>query len=336
MRLYRQWRPDGQRERSELRLCDSCSGWIGGLVAAARGEREGAPLFGSPSGAGRRLVFGDQCQVCYGMPSERGARIGWVSPGGSRLEVFACAACEAWIVSLASDGRTVRGAGDREIDGPYGSWPHPNLKGVRIWPGIEDRGTRAMAEETCSAMGMELVEEGHDVGVVEATGRGQAAKSLRNGRGGRRGTVVVAGLRERKDLAAALEAGGSCWMTLPLTPQQLTAGIVAALRAGAVAGWERTTCLPFAEPGTMARTVVVFRPEAGADPFEVGWLLRRFARGYDTVEWLDGAIVVEPRAGREQAHQIAARLQLLLRGRAEAVVMEPGDLRGPVRFEAAG
>jgi len=336
LRLYREWRPDGERERTEHRLCETCSKWMGGLVAGARGEGSAASMFGSPSSGGRRLVFDDQCQVCCGMPAERAARIAWVSPSGARLEVFACPACEAWLVSLASDGRTLRGAGDREIDGPYGAWPHPNLKGTRVWLGIEDATARAVARETCESMGIVLAPGEADVAVIEATVRGNAARSLRGGHGGRRGTVILAGLRERRDLANALEAGASCWMTLPSTPQQLTAGIVVALRSRGGMVWERSTCLPFADAGTVDRPVIAFTPAEKADPFEVAWLLRRFARGYDTVEWLAGKILVGPRADREQAAQVAARLQLLLRGRATAAVLEARDLPGRVRFEAAG
>src|SRR3990172_3716406 len=193
-RLYRVWRPDGQRHAAEHRLCDACSEWLGGLVAIARGEGAGKPVFGSPSGRGRRMVFDDQCQVCCGMPTGRAARIAGVSPAGKRLEVFACAGCEAWIASLAADGRTVRGVADREVDGPYGSWPHPNFRGVSVRIVMEDRAARAVAVETCERMAVNVVPGQAGIVVLEATARGSAGRALRAGVRGERGTVVLAGL----------------------------------------------------------------------------------------------------------------------------------------------
>lgn len=336
LRLYREWRPDGQRHAAEHRLCDACSEWLGGLVAIACGEGAGTAVFGSPNGGGRRAVFDDQCQVCREMPADRAARIAWVSPGGATLGVFACAGCEAWIASLAADGRTVRGVADREVDGPYGTWPHPNLRGIRVRLAVEDSAARAVALETCERMAVAVVREQADIAVVEATARGSAARALRTGIQGGRGSVVLAGLRARKDLAAALQAGARCWMTVPLTPQQLTAALVAALRPAGRSGWEPETCLPIADPATMDRPVVLFTPAAGADRFEVAWLLRRFARGYDTVEWLDGRIAVTPRVHADQLPQVAARLRLLLEGRATAEVVGVRALPGRGRFEAAG
>jgi hypothetical protein len=335
-RLYRGWRPDGHRQTTEHALCDTCSEWLGGMVATARGEGPGEAVFGSPNGGGRRLVFDDQCHVCCEMPTDRAARIAWVSPGGGKLEVFACAGCEAWIASLAADGRTVRGVADREVDGPYGSWPHPNLRGVSVRIVMEDRAARAVAVETCKRMAVNVVPGQADIVVVEATARGNAGRALRSGVRGERGTVVLAGLAARRDLAAALAAGASCWTTVPLTPQQLTAGLVGALRPQAARGWEQETCLPIADAASMDRPAVLFAPAVGADPFEVGWLLRRFARGYDTVEWLDGRIAVSPRVHPDHVAQVAERLRLLLAGRATAEISGVRELPRRGRFEAAG
>ncbi len=306
------------------------------MVAIARGEAAGEAVFGSPNGWGRRLVFDDQCQVCCDIPTARAAKIAWVSPGGGKLEVFACAGCEAWIASLAADGRTVRGVADREVDGPYGSWPHPNFRGVSVRLVVEDRAARAVALETCERMGVHVVPGQADIVVLEATASGAAGRALRSGVRGERGTVVLAGLGARRDLSAAIEAGASCWMTVPVTPQQLTAALVAARRAGAGPAWEPQTCLPIADAASMDRAGVLFAPAAGADPFEVGWLLRRFARGYDTVEWLDGRIVVSPRVHPDHVAHVAERLRLLLEGRATSEIFVVRDLPRRVRFEAAG
>ena len=306
------------------------------MVAIAREEGAGEAVFGSPNGRGRRLVFDDQCQVCCEMPTDRAARIAWVSPGGGKLEVFACAGCEAWIATLAADGRTVRGVADREVDGPYGSWPHPNFRGVSVRIVVEDRAARAVAVETCERMAVNVVPEQADIVVLEATARGAAGRALRSGVRGERGTVVLAGLGAKRDLSAAMEAGASCWMTVPLTPQQLTAALVAARRAGASGAWEPQTCLPIADAASMDRAAVLFAPAVGVDLFEVGWLLRRFARGYDTVAWLDGRIAVSPRVHPDQLAQVAERLRLLLEGRAIPEVVVLRDLPRRVPFEAAG
>jgi hypothetical protein len=335
-RLYRAWRPDGQRPAVEHRLCETCSEWLGGMVAVARGEGGDEAVFGSPSGRGRRLVFDDQCQVCCELPTDRAARVAWVSPGGGKLEVFACAGCEAWIASLAADGRTARGTANRELDGPYGSWPHPNFRGLSVRIVVEDRAARAVAMETCERMAVHMVPGQAGIVVIEATARGAARRALQAGVRGERGTVVLAALGARRDLAAAIEAGASCWMTVPLTPQQLTAGLVAALRPQPARGWEPQTCLPIADAASMDRAAVLFAPAVGADLFEVGWLLRRFARGYDTVEWLDGRIAVSPRVHPDQVAQVAERLRLLLEGRATVEVAAGRDLPRRVRFEAAG
>jgi DNA-binding response OmpR family regulator len=207
---------------------------------------------------------------------------------------------------------------------------------MRVRVAVEDAATRALAMETCERMAVSVVQEQADIAVVEATPRGSAGQALRSGVEGARGTVVLAGLRARKDLAAALQAGASAWMTVPVTPQQLTAGLVSVLRAKTTHGWEPDTCLPIADPASMDRPAVLFTPATGVDRFEVGWLLRRFARGYDAVEWLDGRIAVTPRVHPDQVAQVADRLRLLLEGRATAEVARVRDLPGRGRFEAAG
>lgn len=336
MRLYRRWRTDGARSASEYWLCEPCSEWLGGLVASARGGAGQGAVLGSPSARGRRLVFDDQCQVCCEVPSGRAATIAWVSPAGRRLAVFACAGCEAWIVSLATDGRTVRGEAGREIDGAYGLWPHPNFRGFSVRVLVEDAAARNLVIETCSQMGMTPTTGPADVTVVEATPRGSAVHALRTGAGGRRGTVVLAGLGARRDLAAALDAGGDSWLTVPVTPQQVTAGLAAALNPNRLRAWDPATCLPIADGAALERPAVVFTPAAGADPFEVGWLLRRFARGYDGVEWLDGEVLVTPKVPASGLARVAARLRLLLEGRATMRVVSTGEVPARRRFEAAG
>ncbi|MBK7126047.1 MAG: hypothetical protein IPI85_08425 [Dehalococcoidia bacterium] len=335
VRLYREWRPDPHRTGSVVPLCESCAEWLGGLAAAARAPDGTHRVLGGPSAGNRKLVFEDQCQVCCEMPVGKAARMAWVSPTGRRLELFACTGCEAWLTALASDGRTVRGSGDREVDGPYGNWPHPNLRGLKVHLDVEDHASRSLMAETCRAMGMELTSEPADILITQATAAGHAARKVRERRGLDIAAIVVAGLRAKRDLAQALEAGARCWATIPVTPQQLTAVLARASR-GEVGSWDAETCLPVLHTSKLDRPVVQCDPLPGTDLFELGWLLKRFSRGYDEVGWHDGVILIVPRAPSDQLTGVASRLSVLVDGRCTFAVVNPRDVRPPARFEAAG
>lgn len=335
MRLYRSWRPDGQRTGSTTPLCEACAEWVGGLAAAARTPDGTHRVFGGPSAGNRKLVFEDQCQVCCEMPNGRAARLTWVSPAGSRLQLFACTGCEAWLTALASDGRTVRGAGDRDIDGPYGSWPHPNLRGLNVRLDIEDHATRALVAESCRAMGMTVTPEDADLLLVQATPAGHAARAVRERRGLDLAAIVLAGMRARRDLAGALEAGARAWITAPVTPQQVTAAVSRATR-GEFGAWEAQTCLPVVDPAKLDRPVVQCEPFEGTDLFELGWLLKRFSRGYDEVGWHQGRILITPRAPSDVVEAVAERLAVLVDGRCVFRVLRPSQVEPAERFEAAG
>jgi hypothetical protein len=335
MRLYRTWRPDSHRPGSAVPLCESCAEWIGGLAAAARTPDGLHRVFGGPSAGNRKLVFEDQCQVCCEMPTGRAAKLGWLAPSGEKIELFACTGCEAWLTALASDGRSVRGVGDRNIDGPYGNWPHPNLKGLQVRLDIEDHATRALAAETCRAMGMVVTPEAADILLTQATPSGHAARSVRERRGLDLSAVVLAGLRARRDLAGALEAGARAWTTVPVTPQQITAALSRATR-GEGGGWHLETCLPFVDVTRLDRPVVVCEPMAGAELFELAWLLKRFSRGYDELGWHDGSVLIVPRAPTDHVANVASRLAVLVDGRCSFSILEPKDVSPAQRFEAAG
>jgi len=335
MRLYRSWRPDGHRPGSAVPLCESCAEWLGGLAAAARTPDGTHRVLGGPSSGNRKLVFEDQCQVCCEMPVERAAKLAWVAPSGERVELFACTGCEAWLTALASDGRTVRGDGDRDIDGPYGNWPHPNLRGLKVNLDIEDNTTRALIAETCRAMGMELTAEPADLLLTQATATGHAARKIRERKGLDLTAVVVAGLRARRDLEQALEAGARCWATVPITPQQLTAALSHASR-GDSGAWDAETCLPILDIRKLDRPVVQCEPFPGTELFELGWLLKRFSRGYDEVGWHNGTILVVPRAPSGHISSVAARLSILVDGRCSFSVLRANQVKPPTRFEAAG
>lgn len=335
MRMYRTWRPDGNRTGSTLPLCGSCAEWLGGLAAAARTPDGSHRVLGGPSSGSRKLVFEDQCQICCEMPSARAAKLAWISPRGERVEIFACTGCEAWLTALASDGRTVRGTGDRNIDGPYGNWPHPNLRGLKVHLDIEDSTTRALTAETCRAMGMDLTTEPADLLITQATATGHAAHKIRERKGLDLTAVVLAGLRARRDLEQALEAGARCWATIPTTPQQLTAALSRASR-GDVSAWDPETCLPRIDVQRLDRTVVECKPLPGTELFELGWLLKRFSRGYDEVGWNNGSVLVVPRAPSDHVAGVAERLSILVDGRCTFSVLRPAQVTPPARFEAAG
>ncbi len=335
MRHYRNWRPDPLRTGTTVPLCEGCAEWLGGLAAAARTPDGTHRVFGGPSAGDRKLVFEDQCQVCCELPTERAAKLSWLSPGGRSLEVFACTGCEAWLTALASDGRTVRGSGDRQVDGPYGNWPHPNMQGLQARLEIEDHAARSLVAESCRAMGMTITAADADLLLTQATTAGHAARSVKERRGRDLAVIVLAGLQARRDLSQALDAGARSWMTVPATPQQVTAAISLATR-GAAGAWEPETCLPIVDVTQLERPVVQCEPLSGTDLFELGWLLKRFSRGYDEVGWHDGTVLVIPRAPSDQVGGVAARLAILVDGRCTFTVLRPNQVSQRTPFEAAG
>jgi len=335
LRLYRQWRPDAHRPGSTVPLCEGCAEWLGGLAAAARQPDGAHRVLGGPSAGGRKLVFEDQCQVCCEMPSTRAARLAWVSPSGQRLELFACTGCEAWLTALASDGRTVRGAGDRDIDGPYGQWHHPNLRGLHVRLDIEDHSTRSLVAEACRTMGLVLEPDDADILLTQATQGGHAARAIRERKTHDLAVVVLAGLRARRDLAQGLEAGARAWTTVPVTPQQVTAAISRASR-GDYGAWDQETCLPIARVDRIDRPVIQCEPLPGTEFFELGWLLKRFSRGYDDVLAHNGMVLVVPRTPPEHVPAVAERLSILIDGRCVFRVLRPADVGATRRFEATG
>ncbi len=335
LRLYRSWRPDAHRPGGNLPLCGPCAEWLGNLAAAARTPDGIQAVLGGPSAGKRKLVFEDQCQVCLEMPTGRAARLAWVSPSGERLQIFVCAGCEAWLTALASDGRTIRGAADRNIDGPYGQWPHPNLKGLHVRFDIEDRATRTVVSETCASMGMIVAADSADILLTQAAAAGRAARTIRERRGLDIAAVVLAPLRAKRDLAESLEAGARAWTTVPVTPQQLTSALSRASR-GETGAWDTDTCLPLIDASKLDRPAVLCTPIPDTDLFELAWLLKRFSRGYDDLAWHDGAILIVPRAPTDLVANVATRLAVLIDGRCTFSIVRPRDVAPAVRFEAAG
>src|SRR6185295_5376452 len=150
------WVTDGAAKIARVPVCEACESWLAGLVASARGFRSPVEgLFGAPSSGGRRLLFDDQCQICCEMSAVAGALVETLVKPGSRAALprtFACVFCAAWLFSLATDGKSVRERASRQIDGPYGDWPHANLRELFIEADVVDRGVAETIAEACRVM----------------------------------------------------------------------------------------------------------------------------------------------------------------------------------------
>ena len=209
---------------------------------------------------------------------------------------------------------------------------------VKIAPSILSADFARLGEqvaETCRAMGMTITQDAADILLVQATPGGHAARTVRERRGMDLTSVVLAGLRARRDLAQALEAGARSWVTMPLTPQQLTAALSRASR-GESGAWDAETCLPVINLDGLDRPVVSCLPSPGTDLFELAWLLKRFSRGYDDLCWHNGSVLIVPRAPTDHVANVAERLAVLVDGRCSFSVLAPHQIPASARFEAAG
>jgi hypothetical protein len=341
MRVDTGWVTDESATIARVPVCEACESWLAGLVASARGFRSPVEgLFGAPSAAGRRLVFEDQCQVCCEMPGGVGSLIETLVQPGSRAALprtFACVFCSAWLFSLATDGKSARDGASREIDGPYGDWPHANLREVFVEADVDDRGVAQTIAEACRVMEVAMAAAlPGSVLFVEASGGGRAAPRIARDRVYRTATIVVAPITARRDLLASLDAGATNWLTAPLTPQQVSAALGATLphRLPRM-NWDPVTALPFAQLEGSGRPALVIEPAGAMDPFEAAWLTRRFSRGYDQVVSANGQIVLLPRAPQDQLELVRERLTHLLGGRCTITPYVAADV--PVRrLDAAG
>lgn len=302
-------------------LCGGCLDWLRGVLGGTRTPGP-TPLLGVPSTNGRALVFGDQCQVCHGTATAE-ALVECIAPvtrGDSMLPLRVCRSCEAWLGAFASDGRSARGQSGRAIDGGYGEWLHPNLRGLSVQAIVSDHASRAAIKQACEGMDVALGAASASVLLVEA-GAGRAERVIRADGTARLGRIVLAALSSHGELLAALRAGATDWLTLPLTPQQLTSALVRAGRGYmGVREWDGETALPILHPPPELPGMLTVRPATGLLRFEVAWLVRRFARGYDELGVLDGEIVLVPRVPEAGLATVAERLANLLRGRCEVAV----------------
>lgn len=332
LRFGSNWEPDPSLPVRRHPLCDVCERWLHGLLEEVRSTtgRRRVPLLGAPSTGGRLHVFQDQCQVCLAVPQGQGAMIDCVSSDSSReswTPLFACPSCDAWVGSLAEDGRSARGEAARAIDGRYGDWPHPNLRELRVTVDVADAGAAATIRNACETMGVQIAARSQLAGSVlfaEVSPGGSIARMLRDVADQTRARIVLAPLGTARELREALAAGASYWLTLPVTPQQVAAGLAQAIRTGPRFSWDEETCLPIASLDDNVRPAIAFSPRRGTDSFSLAWLLRRFARGYDDVVSNSGQVVLLPRVPPEQVDSVRSRLELALAGRCRAVVLTDG------------
>lgn len=338
-----EWRVDLERPPGRHPLCGPCQVWLAGILDEVRvGGGKPSSLYGSPTTNDRALLFDDQCNVCHALPSGYAAAIDCVSVSASPQSwapLLVCGSCDAWIASLANDGRSARGRVDRGIDGPYGEWPHPNLRELSVEMEVVDQGARSTIFESCIAMEVPVRSGAQPASpavlFIEASQGGDVSSLVRGSRASRPGVIVLAPLNGHDGLRKALEAGATGWLTVPLTPQQVTAALTGALRKGLRRAWDPETCLPIASLVDVARPTLVLEPEAGVTRFEVAWLAKRFCRGYDELAVAGGHIVLLPKVPADRLHQVRERLSGLLAGRCGIVAIESHHREGQ-RFDAAG
>lgn len=344
LRFGSSWQPDQRLPVRRHNLCGVCERWLRGILDEVQSpeSKRRTPLLGAPSRGGRLLVFEDQCQVCLAVPQGQGAMVDCVAAETNRESwqpLFVCPSCDAWIGSLAEDGRSARGGASRVIDGGYGDWPHPNLRELRVTIEAADRAAIATIQNTCETMGVRVVpraEQGGAVLFIEASPGASIVRALQESLTRTRARVVLAPMGAARELREALAAGASHWLTLPITPQQVTAGLATATRTGIRINWDERTCLPIVSLEENLRPAIAFTPMAGTDLFTLAWLLRRFARGYDDVVSSGGQVVLLPRAPAGQLDMVKSRLEIALAGRCQALVLTNGQQAPYRRIDLAG
>ncbi len=317
-------------------LCAGCVQWLTEAVNVARSPVVVAtPLIGVPGGAGRALVFENQCRLCLATDVNDAVQIDCVAASGNSKAwslPWVCPGCATWIESLAADGRSARENAMRVIDGPYGEWPHPRARHLEAELAVRDSAALAVVVETCSALGVRARprKSGPPAEVLFAevplpTDRLPAGQTR----------VLLAAFSARRALLEGLDGRTVAWLTIPVTPQQVAAALGRLVRErGLRMAWDRKTGLPLANVEAGGRSYLRVEAGPGTTSFEIAWLLRRFTRGYDDVVTFAGDIVVVPRAAPRDLPLVARRLGGLLAGRCELRVVEAEGQ--PARFEAAG
>lgn len=313
-------------------MCGWCARWLAQLAADAR-SGEGR-LFGQPGANGRHLVFDDQCAVCCESPAERAERVAWEREEQAAGELFLCVPCARWLLGLATSGRTLQGSRGRHLDGGYGAWPHPRLRGMRTWRRVRDRGVAEVIAAAAAAMGLLEAASPEEADAVLAEAGAGAADLCRELGPAAGRVIVLAGPGAQVETARALEAGALGWATVPATPQQLTAALARLARGEGPGGWDPATCLPLLEPGRVGRPWLWVEVPGAGEAWGTAWLVRRFSRGYDAVGAVDGGVGVVPLVPPGAVGRVAERLRQAVPG----VQVEVRGAEEPPwrRFEAAG
>jgi len=325
-------------------LCEVCINWLTNVTAAlaAPGYGRTRPLLGAPAARSRVRIFPDQCHLCKEMLGDSGVLVDSVTIGGGGPgplpAMLICGPCGTWIGGLADDGRSARGDAERAIDGQYGLWPHPNLRSMEVALRILDRGIDAAIRESCRRMGVEVRETpgSETVVFIEASPAGSASTILRNDDAPRAGRIVLAPLPAEADLRRSLEYGISSWLTIPVTPQQVSAALTAIARQpGLRRRWDPTTALPQLDLEYLTRPALAISAVEGVSAWEAAWFTRRVTRGYDDIGAAKGVVILIPRAPAADLGRVEARISRALAGRCEVVALDPYMARHR-RLEAAG
>lgn len=316
-------------------VCAACLQWLLGLVNGIRWETgEGPALVGAPAVAGLPQVERDQCHVCWTRPGEFASLVEATGVNGSAAAwapLLCCRPCDGWLGSLATAGESARRRAQRQLDGAYGRWLHPNLRALSVAVDVSSAPVRAAIVQACVTMRL-----GVDPGPGEhaAVAFHDVASVMRRPPGGR-ATIVVARYGEAAGLRGALAPGVREWLTDPITPQQVTAALVRVARGLPPPRFDAHYLAPILVPGGESRPALALDPGPGGTPVETAWLARRFARGYDDVGVLGGQLVVVPHVALAEAVVVEQRLRRLLAGKVTVAAL-PGGTGGWRRFEAAG
>ncbi len=319
-------------------LCAPCVEWLTGLILQAREPLGGLPrLFGAPQAQDRPLEPERQCHLCRGDLGASWSAIEWLDLSSEHrtwIGWHLCPSCDGWLASLADDGRSARRSATRDLDGAYGEWLHPSLGHLAVALEVRDRAVRATIERTCAEMGVAVSRLG--VGPVDALFRQVPVWEPKHPIPPRGAPylILLAPIVGHDALLAGLSAGAAEWLTIPVTPQQVTAALVRAARQWRHrCPWDEATALPSVVLDGSDRPVLVVEPAPGVDQFELAWMLKRFLRGYDEVVVVDGEIAVLPLVRPDGVDAVVDRMRRTL---GSWCSVGRRALKGRTGFEAAG
>ena len=315
-----------------------CLEWISLIIIRTQRGDSAEPLLGAPEG-GDDLASGSACPFCRGLLGRDPRSVSCLSvTGGESLwpQLVLCAACAEWLLALARGTASARRLRQRQTDGGYGAFLHGRLRDLRVEADVVDPGARGVIEKVCRRAGITRgpLSQGPEPAtlLVEASAEGRA--SARTAAAAAAAAVVVlTPPAARADLLAALAAGASDWLTLPVTPQQVVAALTRSLRQyTSRREWDAATAFPIAS-ALPEGPVLVFERGGDLEPFELSWLLRRFARGYDELVLFEGHVHLIPRAAAAHLPAIRERFAQMLGGRCGVVLSVNAPRQ---RLDAAG